>query len=88
LLCFFLQGWHNHPKGLSTKSLVLVGLGFAYVISIFFSASLTSNLASETVPIKTFTDLLNGQLALYGDRRLPVVLAIVKVFEKSDEIHK
>lgn len=54
-------------------------MGFAYLISNYFSASLTSNLATETSSIKTFSDLEKSELAVYADKRLPVVNAIVEV---------
>ncbi|XP_035706076.1 uncharacterized protein LOC118435064 [Folsomia candida] len=81
------KGWHNQPKEISSKTVVLIGLTFAYIISIFFSASLTSNLATETIPIKTFSDFALSNLDLYGDRRLPLVRDIVSdVYYKTRRI--
>jgi len=80
--CIFVDdytGWFKYPRESPLRWMFMIAMTYAYLTNIFFSAGLTSNLASETDSIKTFDDLKLSDLRLYGDRRLPVVENYLKV---------
>jgi hypothetical protein len=79
-------GWHSIPCEASLRGIFVVSMIFAYVTNLFFSAALTSNLASETIPIKSSKELQASRLELYGDRRLPIVYEIIRVITAHDYI--
>ncbi|OXA55455.1 uncharacterized protein LOC110849266 [Folsomia candida] len=78
LVTFCQRNSVGSPESIPMRIIYLALTILCIVAYVVFSAALVSNLSVELLPIRTFTDLIQSQLRIYGDVSIPFTHDYVK----------
>ncbi|OXA57913.1 Glutamate receptor ionotropic, kainate 2 [Folsomia candida] len=71
-------GWNMTPISSSIRLIFMIGFFLAACMYIAYSASMVTNLSTETIPVKNSKDLADSSIEIFADKWLPMTHKVME----------
>lgn len=68
------------PISSSIRLIFMIGFFLAACMYIAYSASMVTNLSTETIPVKNSKDLADSSIEIFADKWLPMTHKVMEVY--------